>query len=140
KRMFEHLIKGDEGSAAAHRRFYDEYLAVMDVPASYYLQTVETFFQKHDLATGNVVVVAVGVGGWVAVLVGLDVGLTGPVGVVVFVGPVVGLVVLLEELEGGVVGLVVLLEEELEGGVVAVAQPDTPPISTYLPVPEAVRS
>lgn len=53
KRMFQHLIKGDEESAAAHRRFYDEYLAVMDVPASYYLQTVETFFQKHDLATGK---------------------------------------------------------------------------------------
>ena len=49
KRMFNHLVKGDDESAAAHRRFYDEYLAVMDVPASYYLQTVETFFQKHAL-------------------------------------------------------------------------------------------
>ena len=53
RRMFQHLVKGDEESAAAHRRFYDEYLAVMDVPASYYLQTVETFFQKHDLAIGR---------------------------------------------------------------------------------------
>ena len=53
RRMFDHLIKGDDDSAAAHRRFYDEYLAVMDVPASYYLQTVETFFQKHDLAQGR---------------------------------------------------------------------------------------
>ena len=53
RRMFDHLIKGDGDSAAAHRRFYDEYLAVMDVPASYYLQTVETFFQKHDLALGQ---------------------------------------------------------------------------------------
>ena len=52
KRMFAHLVKGDDDSAAAHRRFYDEYLSVMDVPASYYLQTVETFFQKHDLARG----------------------------------------------------------------------------------------
>lgn len=52
KRMFNHLIKGDKDSAASHRRFYDEYLAVMDVPASYYLQTVETFFQKHELARG----------------------------------------------------------------------------------------
>ncbi len=50
RRMFDHLVRGDAESAAAHRRFYDEYLAVMDVPASYYLQTVETFFQKHDLA------------------------------------------------------------------------------------------
>lgn len=52
KRMFEHLVRGDESSAASHRRFYDEYLAVMDVPASYYLQTVERFFQKHELGRG----------------------------------------------------------------------------------------
>ncbi len=50
KRMFDHLVRGDAESAAAHRKFYDEYLAVMDVPASYYLQTVETFFQTHALA------------------------------------------------------------------------------------------
>ena len=53
KRMFNHLVRGDDDSAASHRRFYDEYLAVMDVPASYYLQTVETFFQKHALAAGT---------------------------------------------------------------------------------------
>ena len=53
RRMFDHLVRGDQDSAAAHRRFYDEYLAVMDVPASYYLQTVETFFQKHELALGT---------------------------------------------------------------------------------------
>ena len=56
RRMFDHLVKGDESSAASHRRFYDEYLAVMDVPASYYLETVETFFQKHDLADGRMMV------------------------------------------------------------------------------------
>ncbi len=56
RRMFDHLVRGDEDSAAAHRRFYDEYLAVMDVPASYYLQTVETFFQRHDLAEGRMMV------------------------------------------------------------------------------------
>jgi len=53
RRMFNHLVKGDDDSAAAHRRFYDEYLAVMDVPASYYLETVETFFQKHELPQGR---------------------------------------------------------------------------------------
>jgi len=53
RRMFDHLVVGDDDSAASHRRFYDEYLAVMDVPASYYLQTVETFFQKHDLPDGR---------------------------------------------------------------------------------------
>lgn len=56
KRMFDHLVRGDDESAAAHRRFYDEYLAVMDVPASYYLETVETFFQKHDLAQNRMLV------------------------------------------------------------------------------------
>ena len=56
RRMFNHLIKGDDDSAAAHRRFYDEYLAVMDVPANYYLQTVESFFQKHALAAGGLMV------------------------------------------------------------------------------------
>ena len=56
RRMFDHLIRGDQDSAAAHRRFYDEYLAVMDVPASYYLQTVEIFFQKHELAQGRMLV------------------------------------------------------------------------------------
>lgn len=53
RRMFNHLIRGDKDSAAQHRRFYDEYLSVMDVPATYYLETVETFFQKHDLALGT---------------------------------------------------------------------------------------
>jgi poly(3-hydroxybutyrate) depolymerase len=53
RRMFDHLVRGDEDSAAAHRQFYDEYLAVMDVTASYYLQTVERFFQKHDLPDGR---------------------------------------------------------------------------------------
>ena len=53
RRMFDHLVRGDQDSAAAHRRFYDEYLAVMDVPAAYYLETVETFFQKHKLALGT---------------------------------------------------------------------------------------
>ena len=56
KRMFDHLVRGDDESAAAHRRFYDEYLSVMDVPASYYLQTVDQFFQKHTLARGTMLV------------------------------------------------------------------------------------
>ena len=53
RKMFDHLVRGDEESAAAHRRFYDEYLAVMDVPASYFLQTVATVFQRRDLACGT---------------------------------------------------------------------------------------
>ena len=53
RKMFDHLVQGDEESASAHRRFYDEYLAVMDVSASYYLQTVATVFQRHDLPRGT---------------------------------------------------------------------------------------
>lgn len=47
--FYHHLINGDGDSAAAHRKFYNEYLSVMDIPAEFYLQTVETVFQKHDL-------------------------------------------------------------------------------------------
>ena len=46
---FRHLVRGDGDSAAAHRSFYDEYLAVMDLTAEFYLQTVEEVFQKHAL-------------------------------------------------------------------------------------------
>jgi len=52
-RMFRHLIQGDGESAAAHRRFYDEYLSVMDLPAEFYLQTIETVFQEHALPRGT---------------------------------------------------------------------------------------
>lgn len=52
-RQFGHLIKGDGDSAAQHRRFYDEYLAVMDLTAEFYLQTIERVFQKRLLAVGE---------------------------------------------------------------------------------------
>ena len=48
--FFNHLVEGDGDSAAAHRKFYNEYLAVMDITAEFYLQTVEEVFQKHSLA------------------------------------------------------------------------------------------
>ena len=51
--MFNHLIQGDGDSAAKHREFYDEYLAVMDLTAEYYLQTVETVFIEHSLPRGE---------------------------------------------------------------------------------------
>ena len=47
--MFEHLVRGDDDSAEKHREFYDEFLAVMDLTAEYYLQTVETVFVRHAL-------------------------------------------------------------------------------------------
>jgi poly(3-hydroxybutyrate) depolymerase len=52
-RLFEHLVQGDGESAGAHRRFYDEYLSVMDLPAEFYLQTVSTVFQHCALPNGT---------------------------------------------------------------------------------------
>jgi len=54
-KLYEHLIEGDGDGATAHRRFYDEYMSVMDLPAEFYLQTVETVFQKHALPKGEMV-------------------------------------------------------------------------------------
>jgi poly(3-hydroxybutyrate) depolymerase len=53
RNLFHHLIQGDGDSAQKHREFYDEYLAVMDLAAEYYLQTVDTVFVRHALPTGT---------------------------------------------------------------------------------------
>jgi len=53
---YQHLVAGDGESADAHRRFYDEYNAVMDLPAEYYLETVERVFQKQLLPQGKLMV------------------------------------------------------------------------------------
>ncbi|MCR9060835.1 MAG: polyhydroxyalkanoate depolymerase, partial [Rhodobacteraceae bacterium] len=50
---FQHLVEGDGDSAEKHREFYDEYLAVMDLTAEFYLQTVETVFIRHALPEGT---------------------------------------------------------------------------------------
>lgn len=50
--MFNHLIEGDGDSAEKHRDFYDEYLAVMDMTAEFYLQTVECVFIRHEVPLG----------------------------------------------------------------------------------------
>jgi poly(3-hydroxybutyrate) depolymerase len=50
--MFKHLTLGDTESAAATKRFYDEYLSVSDMTAEFYLQTIEQVFQKHALPKG----------------------------------------------------------------------------------------
>jgi poly(3-hydroxybutyrate) depolymerase len=52
-KLFEDVLKGDEAAASVHRRFYDEYLAVMDLPAEYYLQTLRTVFQEDALPNGR---------------------------------------------------------------------------------------
>jgi poly(3-hydroxybutyrate) depolymerase len=51
--LFFHLVKGDGDSAQKHRQFYDEYLAVMDLTAEFYLQTVDAVFVRHDLPDGR---------------------------------------------------------------------------------------
>lgn len=51
--MFKHLVEGDGDSAEKHRDFYDEYMAVMDLSAEYYLQTIETVFVRHSLPKGE---------------------------------------------------------------------------------------
>jgi poly(3-hydroxybutyrate) depolymerase len=51
--LFMNLVKGDGDSAQKHREFYDEYLAVMDLAAEFYLQTVDTVFIRHALPKGE---------------------------------------------------------------------------------------
>ena len=53
KELFIHLVEGDGDSADKHRDFYDEYLAVMDLDAAFYLQTVDTVFVRHSLPKGE---------------------------------------------------------------------------------------
>jgi poly(3-hydroxybutyrate) depolymerase len=53
--QFNNLVKGDADSAEAHNAFYREYTAVMDLPGEFYLQTIRTVFQDHDLARGTMV-------------------------------------------------------------------------------------
>ncbi|MGD9946562.1 MAG: polyhydroxyalkanoate depolymerase [Burkholderiaceae bacterium] len=47
------LIRGDLSDAETHRQFYDEYNAVLDLPAEYYLETIDTVFQRHALPQGQ---------------------------------------------------------------------------------------
>jgi len=51
--FYQNLVKGDLDDAAAHRRFYDEYNAVLDMPAEFYLDTIEVVFQQHLLPKGQ---------------------------------------------------------------------------------------
>lgn len=52
-KFFGDLVKGDGDSAESHRSFYNEYLAVMDLPADFYLDTIRKVFLEHRLATGE---------------------------------------------------------------------------------------
>jgi poly(3-hydroxybutyrate) depolymerase len=56
RQFFNHLVVGDGDSADAHRRFYDEYNAVLDMPAEYYLDTIKRVFQEFALPKGKMMV------------------------------------------------------------------------------------
>ncbi|MBO9671364.1 MAG: polyhydroxyalkanoate depolymerase [Sphingobium sp.] len=51
--MFKHLVHGDDESAEATKRFYDEYRSVCDLTSEFYLQTVQEVFKKHSLPKGE---------------------------------------------------------------------------------------
>jgi len=51
--FYGHLVRGDLEDAEGHRRFYDEYNAVLDMPETYYLDTIEVVFQRHLLPRGE---------------------------------------------------------------------------------------
>lgn len=51
--LFNHLVVGDGESAAAHRKFYDEYLSVADLPAEFYLDSIDMVFHRHLLPKGE---------------------------------------------------------------------------------------
>ncbi len=53
RNLYLNLVKGDGDSAQKHREFYDEYLAVMDLCAEFYLQTCDTVFIRHALPKGE---------------------------------------------------------------------------------------
>jgi poly(3-hydroxybutyrate) depolymerase len=51
--LFRSLVRGDDGTAASVRTFYDEYFAVLDIDADFYLQTIDAFFQRNLLVKGE---------------------------------------------------------------------------------------
>ena len=53
RNLYDHLVRGELEQADAIRQFYDEYLAVNDLPAEFYLETVGKVFQTYDLARGE---------------------------------------------------------------------------------------
>lgn len=53
--LFDHLVRGDDDEAQKKREFYEEYLAVLDLPAEFYLSTLRIVFQEHLLPRGELV-------------------------------------------------------------------------------------
>jgi poly(3-hydroxybutyrate) depolymerase len=50
--LYDNIVKGDDEKAEATRKFYDEYFAVMDLPAEFFLETIRVVFQEHHLPRG----------------------------------------------------------------------------------------
>lgn len=55
KELYNHLVQGDGDGASAHRKFYDEYLSVADLPAEFYIECIDQVFQRHLLPRGEFV-------------------------------------------------------------------------------------
>ena len=53
RKLFDHLVAGDDDSAEFHKAFYDEYRSVLDLPADYFLDSVYHAFQNHSLPKGE---------------------------------------------------------------------------------------
>ena len=51
--FYRAVVDGEEDKAVKHEAFYDEYNAVLDMPAEYYLETIEKIFLRPDLARGE---------------------------------------------------------------------------------------
>jgi len=56
RKLYDHLVEGELAQAEAIRTFYEEYFAVNDLPAEFYLETVERVFQTYDLPRGRLTV------------------------------------------------------------------------------------
>ncbi len=52
--FYQNLVFGEEEDADRFRAFYDEYLAVLDMPAEFYLETIERVFKNNELARGAI--------------------------------------------------------------------------------------
>lgn len=52
-KLYDNLVAGDGDNVEQHRKFYDEYLSVMDMTAEFYLDTIKRIFQDHDLPDGK---------------------------------------------------------------------------------------
>ena len=50
--LYENIVKGDTAKAEATRKFYEEYFAVMDLPAEFFIQTIRAVFKEHHLPRG----------------------------------------------------------------------------------------